>query len=62
METHVDKVLLALVLCASCLVLEDHIVVPPSLKGVVLLVEEGIPEGDISLPRFRLCLGPLFFL
>ena len=40
--TYVYKLLLALVLRTARLVLEDHVVVPATLHGEVLLVQQGV--------------------
>lgn len=60
--THIDKLLLALVLCTSCLVLENHVVVPAALHREVLLVEKRISQGNVSFPRLLLYFGSFFLL
>lgn len=62
-KTHVYKLLLlALVLGAAGLVLEDDVVVPPALHVEVLLVEERVSQGNVSFSGFLLFLEPLGFL
>ena len=52
-KTYVYKLLLlALILCAACLVLEDDIVVPASLHVKILLVEERVSESNVSFSSF----------
>lgn len=62
-KTHVYKLLLlALVLGAACLVLEDDVVVPSALHVEILLVEEWVSEGNVSFSGFLLFFQSLGFL
>ncbi|CAF3442993.1 unnamed protein product [Fusarium graminearum] len=55
-QTYVyELLLLALLLCATSLVLEDHIIVPTALHVEILLVEERISKRNVSFS------GILFF-
>jgi hypothetical protein len=62
-KTYVYKLLLlALILCAARLVLEDHVVVPAALHVEVLLVEKRVSKGNVSFSGFFLFFEPLCFL
>lgn len=62
-KTYIYKLLLlALILCAARLVLEDHIVVPAALHIKVLLVEKRISESNVSFSGFFLFFESLCFL
>ncbi len=51
LAAHVDELfLLVLVLGASCLVLEDDVVVPPALDVEVGLVEQRVAQRNVPLP------------
>jgi apolipoprotein N-acyltransferase len=61
-STHVDEFFLALVLRTPGLIFEDHIVIPASLHGKVLLVEQRVTKRNISLSGFLLGFGAFGFL
>ena len=57
-----EFLLLVPVFGASCLVLEDHIVVPSALHGEVFRIEQGIASGDVDFALFFLFCGAFCLL
>jgi hypothetical protein len=49
-----EFLLFALIFSSSCLVLENHIVVPPPLNVEVWLVQQGISTRYVTLTGFLL--------